>query len=272
MPYKGVGVIKNASIDAAVGLEVEAGAAIVRVYTTSRQPGSRVALTAKGQELLGEVFDGDPATSFEFSAALPSGVEETDLTVAVYAAGGRVLVSYSPTNCDEDIPEPAQAIGAPASLGSAEACYLAGKHLEQYRHATRQPEDYYREGLRRDPGDIRCNVSLGRALYRQGRYTESEAHFRTAVARATQHNPNPESGEAYLGLGFALVALDEYQEAENAFRKAAWNAACQDQVFFELARIALRKGDWSDGETWLTHCLLRNAQHHQAIHLQLCAC
>ena len=31
------------------------------------------------------------------------------------------------------------------------SCYLSALHLEQYRHATYEPADYYLEGLRRDP-------------------------------------------------------------------------------------------------------------------------
>ena len=44
MPYKGVGVVKNATVDAAVGLEIDDGNVTVRVYTTSPQPGARATL------------------------------------------------------------------------------------------------------------------------------------------------------------------------------------------------------------------------------------
>lgn len=37
-----------------------------------------------------------------------------------------------------------------------------GLHLEQYRHPTRDPCLYWREGLSRDPGDARCNIALGK--------------------------------------------------------------------------------------------------------------
>lgn len=37
-----------------------------------------------------------------------------------------------------------------------------GLHLEQYRHPTRDPCLYWKEGLARDPGDARCNTALGK--------------------------------------------------------------------------------------------------------------
>lgn len=40
--------------------------------------------------------------------------------------------------------------------------------MEQYRHVTLRAEDYYREALRRDNGDIRCNNGMGLLWMRKG--------------------------------------------------------------------------------------------------------
>jgi hypothetical protein len=42
-------------------------------------------------------------------------------------------------------------------IASADELYVTGLHLDQYRHATRCPTLYWREALRRDPLDARCN-------------------------------------------------------------------------------------------------------------------
>ena len=73
----------------------------------------------------------------------------------------------------------------PRELATVEELYLAATHLEQYRHATFEPDAYYLEGLRRDPGDIRCNTGYGTLLLRRGLFAESERYYRAAVARAT---------------------------------------------------------------------------------------
>ena len=267
MPYKGVGVIKNATIDAVVGLEINGSQAIVRVYTTAERPSTRVVLKACESVVLDERCDTSPLQCQEFQATITDGTEPSDLQLAVYDASGAELVSYKPKRIDANIPESARAIAKPEELDSTESLFLAGHHLEQYRHATRRPEDYYREGLLRDPGDIRCNLALGKTLYRRSQYRAAEEHFRAAVDRATGHNPNPADGECHYNLGLALAAQDKFDEAENAFQKSAWHTSCQDSAYFQSARIAMRRGDLATAEELLRRALDRNARHHQAIHL-----
>ena len=271
MPYKGVGAIKNATIDAVVDLEVENGRATTRVYVTAEQPSARVVLQAGQEIILDERYDASPNCCREFHVALGVRLDSRDLLLTVYDAAGNVLASYHPHRVDNSIPEPARAIAGPEQIDSIESLYLAGMHLEQYRHATRRPEEYFREALLRDPGDIRCNLALGRIHYRRGLYRQAEHHFRIAVERATRHNPNPADGECHYDLGLALAAQGKLGAAENAFYKSTWQASCQDAAFFQLARIAARQGRWSDAEGFARACLTRNASHHQAIHLLILA-
>jgi Tfp pilus assembly protein PilF len=83
--------------------------------------------------------------------------------------------------------------------------YVVGVHLELYRLATRRAEDYWREGLRRESGDVRCNVAMGWWRYRRGEFGEAALHFGRAVETLTRWNPNPREGEAFYGLGVSLV-------------------------------------------------------------------
>jgi tetratricopeptide (TPR) repeat protein len=271
MPYKGVGVIKNATIDALVGLDLDGSHVVARAYTTAEQPAARLVLEAGALTIVDERFDGSPRASQEFHGTIPAGLHETHLRVTVYDRSGHELVRYQPKRVDVEIPNPAQAICEPAQIDSNESLYLAGSHLEQYRHATRQPELYFREALARDPGDLRCNLALGRRLYRRGLYRESEGCFRTAVDRATRHNPNPADGEPYYNLGLALAAQEKYPEAEDAFQKSTWNAAFRDMADFQLARISARRGEWAVADALLRRCRARNAEHHQATHLLMLA-
>ena len=43
---------------------------------------------------------------------------------------------------------------------SVDELCITGLNLEQYRHATRGADAYWREALRRDAGDARCNNAL----------------------------------------------------------------------------------------------------------------
>ncbi len=275
MPYKGVGVVKNATLDAAVGLEVKDGKATVRVYTTAEQLQARVTLSRGSDTLWGQTFDGSPRQCFEETVALASEFAseegESELCVTVLANDGRTLVAaWQDRPVDRDnIPSPATAIKKPEELPSTEALYLAGMHLEQYRHATREPMAYYREGLRREADDIRCNHALGKLLYRRGCFAESERHFRIAVKQLTRHNPNPCDGEPYYYLGLSLLRQERFEEAFDAFYKSTWNAAQQEVSFFQLARLASRRCEWSEALLLVDQCLSRNQEHAQAIHLKI---
>src|SRR3546814_15350796 len=68
----------------------------------------------------------------------------------------------------------------PEQVESVEELYLIGLHLEQYRHATYHPLDYYFEALKREPGDVRCNHAVGLLLTRRGKFVEAEPYFRAA--------------------------------------------------------------------------------------------
>ena len=54
-----------------------------------------------------------------------------------------------------------------AEVAEIEQLYLIGLHLEQYRHPTLAPEIYWQEALRRDPGESRVNLVLGKGLLRR---------------------------------------------------------------------------------------------------------
>jgi tetratricopeptide (TPR) repeat protein len=104
-------------------------------------------------------------------------------------------------------------------------------HLEQYRHATYHPEDYYMEALRRDPHDSRCNNAMGLLLLRRGDFAAAEQFFRRAISRLTSRNPNPYDGEAYYNLGLALRYQSRLDEAFDAFFKGSSN--CDKSIDFD---------------------------------------
>ena len=60
MPYKGIGVIKNATLDAALGWDQSGTRAKLRAYTTSDQPRCRVLVRRGDQLILDDEFDASP--------------------------------------------------------------------------------------------------------------------------------------------------------------------------------------------------------------------
>lgn len=267
MPYKNIGVVKNASIDAAINLEVDAEkqAASIQVYATSVFENALIELRGKQRVYLAETFTISPVQTFAKVTPLDSEDAAHDLIASVKDASGNTLISYRPEQSKiEKMPEAAKPIPMPEDMSNNEALYLAGLHLEQYRHATFEPELYYLEGLKRDPDDIRINVAYGVLLLRRGLFKEGETHFRRAIATATRHNANPYDSEAYYQLGVALNFQGRLDEAFAAFYKATWSAAWQDAAYFALAQIACAKQTYGEALEMVERSLARNVRNYKA--------
>src|SRR5581483_3833667 len=157
---------------------------------------------------------------------------------------GRDLVHYRPAApVARPRPLPAAPAEPPEAVTSVERLYLTGLHLEQYRHATYDPDPYYREALAREPEDARSNTALGLLLLRRGVFKEAIEPLRRAIATLTVKNPNPKDGEPLYHLGVALRFLGRHDEAYAAFYKAAWNGAWQAAAYQALAELACRAGN-----------------------------
>jgi tetratricopeptide (TPR) repeat protein len=267
MPYKDIGVVKNASVDAALNLDVDDArrTARLQVYVSSVFADALITLTGRSRAYVDTTLTLTPERTFATEVSLDAAELPTELVATVKDARGATLVAYRPAAADDtQLPEPAQPLPEPAALGTNEALYLAGLHLEQYRHATFAPDAYYLEGLRREPGDIRINVAYGTLLLRRGLLRESELHLRAAVASLTRHNPNPYDGEAYYQLGLTLRRQGRPAEACAAFYKAVWSAAWQDSGYFSLAQLACEQHAFTQALELLERSLLRNARNYKA--------
>lgn len=265
MPYKEIGAVKNASRDVALNLEVHEGRIEASAYASSVLEGVTVSLTGKSGVYAEQKTDLSPVNPYRGVFDRKDGDRETDLTLCVKAPSGEVLLSYTPLEKKhEKVPDSAKAMPVPAELPNNEALFLAGTHLEQYRHATCEPDAYYLEGLRRDPGDIRINNAYGLLLLRRGRFQAAEQHFRRAVKTLTRHNPNPYDSEPYYNLGLSLKCQGRPGEAYDAFFKACWSVAMQDCGYYSIAALDCAKGDFEAALAHVEKSILRNGHNYKA--------
>ena len=203
MPYKAVGEVKNASQEAALNLILKDKTAEMIVYASSEQKEASVSLYLKGEKIFRCKTDLSPTKVYQ-TKILVDYEREPDVTMVVEDSRGHVLLTYTPLEKTmEKLPEPAKAALDPDKILTNEELYLTGLHIEQYRHATYDPDHYYLEGLKRDPGDSRIHNAYGCLLMRRGQFKEGEKHFRAAIRRLTWKHPNPYHREAYYNLGLA---------------------------------------------------------------------
>ncbi|MGV8978305.1 MAG: DUF5107 domain-containing protein [Cellulomonas sp.] len=247
-PIQQTRAVQQATRDLAVRVDAAPGedATDVRiaVAVTAVRAGLHVAISDEsGAELWSLTADADPATPLVEQLALAGHHELSDLTLVV--AHGDVELLRWRNRADSaslTIPDPATEPPLPGEIETIEELYLTGLHLEQYRHATRSPEPYWREALARDPRDIRSNIALAARLYRSGRYGEAEALLRSAIDRQTRRNQNPYDGEAYYRLGQVLARRGRLDDAYQGFAKAAWNAAWRGPAYLAMARLDAARG------------------------------
>lgn len=262
MPYKSVGRVNNATKEAVIGIDFldengcvippdpfaygkaaneamrrKAAKARIKVYASGEYQDARLRICAGGKEVYCKTITLSPRSAFVDTLACPA-----DYTATVCAADGSVLCEYREyVRENQPIPEPAAALKQPCEIQSLEELYLAGQHLEQYRHATYLPADYYLEGLRRDPTDIRLNNAYGLYLLRNAQIEESVPFFEAAIKKQTWRNPNPYSGEGYFNLGLALEMLDRLEPAYDAFFKATWSAETAGAAYHHLSCICVKQ-------------------------------
>lgn len=244
MPYKQVGRVKNATKDAIVNFEIENSVATLLLYTSGSYKNLTLTVEKDGTIIYSKTFDCSPLKAFSdtFGTDLSSTV---GCTVKAVTENGYTLVSYTGVEEKiEKIPDPATPLCAPEELKSTEELYLAAQHLEQYRHATREPADYYEEGLRRDPSDIRLNDGYGMLLMKRGDFTAAKKHFEKAIEKQTWKNPNPYNGECYFHLGLAQYYLGNEEYAYDAFYKSTWSHETQSAGFYWLALLACKRKEY----------------------------
>lgn len=263
MPYKAVGQVKNATVDGAVNLSYDGNEAEVIVYASGSHEKAKIVLRAAGRTVLEEEVRLSPTDIYRGKVAL-QGQKEEELQVSVYAQG-RCLVEYRPEPLGiPKMPEPAKAVKEPWEIHTCEELYLAGQHIEQYRHATYLPDPYYLEGLKRDPGDIRINNAYGQLLMRRGRFAQSEKYFRKALERLVERNPNPYNSESYYLLGLALWHQDRKDEAYDAFYKAAWSNEQQEMSYYYLGAIDAGRGRFPEAYAHVEKALVKNGHNVKA--------
>lgn len=270
-PIREIGPAHHANVDAAVSLN-PAGRRAVRigVCTTRVVENAEVSLTHAGKPIWRRKATLSPTQAIVETVELQGPFRMHDLKLTISDSSARVVIAHQPAPPPVEKPRPgapATEPPAPQKIASSDELFLVGQHLSQYRHATRMPELYWREALRRDPLDLRCNTAMGHWHLRRGEFESAEQHFRRAVARQTSRNPNPADGEAYYGLGLALRFLNRLDEAYDAFYKSTWNQAQYAPAFHAIAEIDAVRRDWASAIQHIRQSLRCNPDNLRARNL-----
>lgn len=264
-PLRGTGVPQMANDEAALHVDVTDGRVHIALVVTADVAGAEIQLLQG--DAIWEVWREDLRVVETFTRTSPVRHPLKTITVRVIA-GGRTLIAYDPADMTPaEAPTVAQEPPAPEEVATVEELYLIGVHLDQYRHATRRPELYWQEALRRDAGESRCLQAMGSWHLRRGELDDAVRCCRKAITRLTRLNPNPYDGEAFYTAGIALRLQGLADEACDSLYKATWNAGWRAPAYFALAEIDCCRSDWKRAEDHVRRALRAEADHLNARHL-----
>jgi tetratricopeptide (TPR) repeat protein len=273
-PIQQIGPAQQATRLAAASVAVvgEPGDQTLRVGVAVTKVFESVTVTvtdAEGRDVLHNTAPIAPGQPLILTVPVDTGMDPARLTVHVESDGVDLVTIQARDAAVASAPpaEPASEPPAPADVATADELFFIGQYLEQYRHATRSPEPYWEEALRREPGDVRTNVALAARRYAAAEYQASADHLRVALRRQSAWVPTPADGEVHYRLGLALDRLGSPAEAERHYAKAAWSAAWRVPAVYALAKLLCRRGDYPAALAQLEQAVALDPQHLQAADL-----
>lgn len=267
-PVREIGEIKNATIDAAVNVEKREEGLYFGFNVTGVFNNCKITVSDNFKEIFSETADMSPETVYQ--KTITADISDIhNIKVSLFDEDGKELVSYTPYRRGQKQPiKVRKPVKRPCEYNTVEELYINGFHLEQYKQHNYKPEDYYLEGLKRDPSDIRCNTSMARLSLKNGKFKECVKFCDKAIERLCDRNEHPADTEAFYLKGLALEYLGEYDKAYDILYKAAWNYPHRSAAMFELATIDCRNKDYNSALIKLDESLGLNAGHTKAHNLK----
>ncbi|MBQ3345296.1 MAG: DUF5107 domain-containing protein [Kiritimatiellae bacterium] len=279
-PVKGIGGVKNVTIDGAVNVdrltpdEMLVGFHSTRVLkgctiTVGRSRRDRRAARSSNAPYQDDevVFEEknvsiDPNTPWCKTVKVDPSAKDQEFTASIEDESGKMFLTYTPVPEvkpeDVELPPKVENPKPPKEYTSAELAYEVGLRLDQFQNGLIDPEPYYKRALEIDPGYTKANLAMGVRLAKNGSYAEAKPYLERAVARATQNHTRAldAAPEYYLALCYRGLAetgaecqtprASCLKRAEDLFWRCTWRLTHKKESYVEIARIAALKRDWQE--------------------------
>jgi serine/threonine protein kinase len=155
-------------------------------------------------------------------------VNDLDLRAIALHDRGQLLVAQGDVEggtalIDEAMTAAASGEVTPVTMGTLYCrTMMVCESLADYKRASEWSEAAWRwcEPYAASPFPGICRVHSAEAMRHQGLWAEAEKAARIACSDFQKHGPEGHAGEAFYELGELALRKGEYQEAENAFRRA----------------------------------------------------
>lgn len=271
-PVKGMKGFKNATLEGAVNLEKGKKNDLFLAYCPSRKvDNAKIILKHKDHIVYEKETSISPDKPFSENISLKTPFEIEDIYTELRdTKGDKLLLSYQPAKSKEtkDLPKSWKGYTSPKDIKTVEELFLTGQRVEQFYVPNKNPEDWYAEALKRDPGNIRVNTAMGNICLKNGDYNGARKYLSTAIERLTKDYTRPVTCEALYLQGVTLRALGLYQEAIDTLYRATWDYAFHAPAYFQLAQLSSNKGDYNKALIEVCKSLKTNSVDNRAIALK----
>ena len=249
-PVKGIGGIKNVTIDGAVNVDRLAdnkmlvgfhSTRVLKDCTVTLFKDSEIVFTESGVAI-------DPNTPWCKTIAAEKGVADQRYTAAIADADGKVFLSYTPVppQGEVELPPKVENPKPPKEYASAELVYEVGLRLDQFQNGLIDPVPYYERALEIDPDYSKANLAMGVRLAKNGSFAEAKPYLEKAARRATQNHTRALDAAPEYYLALVERHLGNLKRAEDLFWRCTWRLTHKKESYVELARIAALRGDWEE--------------------------
>ena len=266
-----IGGVKAGDKEVAMNMDIlPDGNVKLGVNSTRKRNSLKVELINAGKAVFSKVFPVSPDKPFVETVQPGEVKEDTALTMNLYDEAGKLLFTYTPVHHDISKPLPpyVDRPKRPKDIENTEECYLVGLRNLQFHNPFIDPTDYFKEVLRRDPGDTRANTQMGVYYRLRGEYDKAAGYLRTAIRRQTHDYTRPKDAEAMYNLGLVLKTQGKVHDAMDTLYRATWNYTYNSGANTQLAQMYVAAGDPAMALDRLDEAIAYNGRNFQAINLK----
>ncbi len=245
-PLRDIEIAKNATIDAAVTLQMRDTKTVFYGFnTTKKHENAKVLLRYDKKVVVSKSISIDPGNPFTATWERDKELDEYKISIELQNSDGNVLVSYTPyERKNPELPKVSENPKAPKEIESVEDLYLAGRFVEQFSKPFYTAEDYYLAALEKSPNDYRTNIALGIRKVNQWNFNEAEKYLIRAGEKLRIQYVHPKEGELFYYLAIAQQSLGKKEEAYRNFFNASWYYEWYAASYYQLAQMESVEGNY----------------------------